>query len=81
MTSAADLGGSFIILDVTAIALAQININMRKTGPWETLDNDQFRGGNGQNHASLFTSNHALKRFTQDHVVTRFRLARAKVPN
>ena len=36
MTSAADLGGSFIILDVTAIALAQININMRKTGPWET---------------------------------------------
>ena len=31
----ADLGGIFIVLDVTALAFAQI-VNMRRTGPWET---------------------------------------------
>ena len=31
----ADLGGIFIVLEVTALAFAQI-INMRQTGPWET---------------------------------------------
>ena len=35
MNSAADLGGIFIVLDVTALASAQI-INMRQTGHWET---------------------------------------------
>ena len=35
MNLAADLGGIFNILDVTAPAFAQI-INMRQTGPWET---------------------------------------------
>ena len=35
MNSAADLGSIFNVLDVTALAVAQI-INMRETGPWET---------------------------------------------
>ena len=35
MNSAADLGGAFIVLDVTALAFAQI-INMRETGHGET---------------------------------------------
>ena len=35
MNSGADLGGIFIVLDVTALAFAQ-NINMRERGPWET---------------------------------------------
>ena len=36
MNSAAVLGGIFILLDVTALAFAQI-INMRQTGPWVCL--------------------------------------------
>ena len=35
MNTAADLGGIFIVLDVTALAFAPI-INMRQTGPSET---------------------------------------------
>ena len=35
MNSVTDLGGIFIVLDVKALAFAQI-INMRETGPWET---------------------------------------------
>ena len=35
MNSAGDLSGILIILDVTALAFAQI-IYMRETGPWET---------------------------------------------
>ena len=35
MNSAADLGGTFIVLGITALAFAQI-INMRQIGPWET---------------------------------------------
>ena len=35
VNSAADLGGTFIVLDVIALAFAQI-INMRETGHWET---------------------------------------------
>ena len=35
MNSGADLGGSFIVPDVTALAFAPI-INMRQAGPWET---------------------------------------------
>ena len=34
MSSAANLGGIFIFLYVTALSFAQI-INMRETGPWE----------------------------------------------
>ena len=32
MNSAADLGGTFIVLDVTALAFAPV-INMRQAGP------------------------------------------------
>ena len=35
MSSVADLSGIFIVLDVTALAFAQI-INMREIRPWET---------------------------------------------
>ena len=35
MNSAADLGGIFIVLNVTVLAFAQ-TINMRETEPWET---------------------------------------------
>ena len=49
MNSAADLGGTFIALDVTALAFAHIK-NMRETA-WrlgDRLDSDKFKGGNGQ---------------------------------
>ena len=35
MNSAADLGGIFIVLDVTALAFTPV-INMRQAEPWET---------------------------------------------
>ena len=35
MNSAADLGGIFIVQDVTALTFAPV-INMRQAGPWET---------------------------------------------
>ena len=49
MNSAADLGGTFIVVDVTTLAFAQI-INMRETARTlrDRLDSDEFKGGNGQ---------------------------------
>ena len=49
MNSAADLGGTFIVIDVTTLAFAHI-INMRETA-WrliDRLDSDKFKGGNDQ---------------------------------
>ena len=49
MNSTADLGGTFIVLDVATLAFAHI-INMRGTA-WALrgrLDSDKFKGGNGQ---------------------------------
>ena len=47
MNSAADLGGIFIILGVTALAFAQI-MNMRQTDLGDRSDSDQFRGCNAK---------------------------------
>ena len=74
MDSAANLGGIFIVPDVTALVypFAQI-INMRETGPWETdwivISSEEATG-----QASLFTFSHALKTFTRYEVVTWFTL-------
>ena len=72
MRAAEDLGGIFIILDVTALAFAQI-ISLRETRPWEigwiVISSEEATG-----QASSFTFSHALKAFTRDEVVTRFRL-------
>ena len=74
MDSAANLGGIFIVPDVTALAypFAQI-INMRETGPWETdwmvISSEEAMG-----QTSLFTFSHALKTFTRYEVVTWFTL-------
>ena len=49
MNSDADLGGTFIVLDVTTLAFAHI-INMKETA-WtlrDRLDSDKFKGGSGQ---------------------------------
>ena len=35
MNLTADLGGDFIVVDVTALALASVT-NMTQAGPWET---------------------------------------------
>ena len=52
MSSAADLGGIFIVLDVTAPAFAQV-INMKETEPsetdWIVINSDETTG-----QASLF---------------------------
>ena len=46
MNSAVDLGGVFIVLDVTALAFAEI-INVRETGHLrDRLHSDQFKQGN-----------------------------------
>ena len=64
MSSAANLGDIFILLDVTALVqpFAQI-INMRETGPWETdwivISSEEATG-----QASLFNFSHDLKTFT-----------------
>ena len=71
MNSAPDLGGIFIVLDVTVLAFAQI-INMREIGPWET-DWIVISSGEATGQAGLVYFAHALKTFTGDKVVTRFR--------
>ena len=48
MSSAADLGGIFIVLEVTALAL-----HRGKTLK-DRLDSDQFKGGNGSSRISQF---------------------------
>ena len=48
MNSTADLGGIFKVLDITALAFAQIvDINERDKTLGDRLDSDLFRGGNG----------------------------------
>ena len=74
VSSAANLGGIFIALDVTALAqpFAQI-IYMTDTGPWET-DWMVISSEKAMGRASLFTFSRALKTFTRYEVVTLFRL-------
>ena len=76
MSSAEDLGGIFIVLDVTALAFAQI-INKKETAAWET-DCIVIRSEEATGQASLFTFSHALKTFKRDEVVTRFRPTKDK---
>ena len=71
-----DSFGCFIVLDVTAIAFAQINMNIDRT-LGDRLHDDQFKGGNQPSHVSLFVyfqSCFEMKRSTQDDVVRRLRL-------
>ena len=70
MSSAANLGGIFIVLDVTFCTSYKYERD-RTLG--DRLDSDHFRGGKGQ-AVCLFTFSHALKTFTRYEVVTRFRL-------
>ena len=56
MNSAVDLGGIFIVLDVTALAFAQIYKYERDRTLRDRLDNDQFRGGNGPSQLVSFQS-------------------------
>ena len=78
MSSAADLGGIFIIIDVTALAFEEI-INVRETAHWGTnwivLSSEKATG-----QASL-TFSHALKTFTRDEVMIRFRLTQDRNPD
>ena len=65
-----------IVPDVTALAFAQI-VNMREKQDFDLgrLDSDQFKGGNESSQLRQFVIfHHALKMFTRDEVVTRFRL-------
>ena len=74
VSSAANLGGILIVLDITALVqpFAQI-MNIRETEPWETdwiaISSEEATG-----QASLFTFSHALKTFTRYEIVTGFRL-------
>ena len=66
------------------LASAQI-IDMRETGLWET-DWIVISSGDKQRVkpsllAGLFTFGHALKTFTRDKVVTRFRLTQDQYPD
>ena len=74
-----DLGGIFNVLDVTALAFAQI-INVRQTGSWETdwivISSEEATGLAG----SLYFCS-ALNTFTRDEVVTRFRLPQDQYPD
>ena len=53
MNLAAGLGGTFIVLDVTTLAFAQI-INMRERTLRDRLDGDKFKGGNGSSQLRQF---------------------------
>ena len=70
MNSAADLGGTFIVPEVIALAFAQI-INMRDRTLRDRLDSDQFKGGNGSSQLrqfiyfrSCFENVHMTKKMT-----------------
>ena len=63
MNLAADLGGIFIVPDVTAHAFAPVII-MRQADPGDKLDSDQFIGGNGPSQVIL-TFGYALKTFAR----------------
>ena len=76
MNSAKDLGGISIYLDVTALTFAQI-ANMRQTEPWET-DWIVISSEEASALLGLFTFSYALKTFTRDKVVTRFRLTQVQ---
>ena len=80
MNSAADLGGTFIVLDETALAFAQI-INMGEIGPWETEWIVIVKRRQRAKPVCLFTFSHALKTFTRDNVVTRFRITQDSYPD
>ena len=70
MNYAADLGVVFLVVpDVTALAFAQI-LNMGETGHWEIVITSEV----ATCPARLFTFSQSLKRFSQDDVVTPFRL-------
>ena len=76
MNLAADLGGIFIVLDVTALAFA----HMRHTGPWKTdwivISSEEATG-----MARFISLDHSLKTFAQDEVVKRFRLTLDQYPD
>ena len=74
MSSPANVGSTFIVLDVTALAYPSAQIkNIRETGPFE-IDWIVISSEEAMGQASLFTFSHALKPFTRYTVVTRFRL-------
>ena len=51
MNSAADLGGTFIVLDVTALAFPQNHKYERDRALRDRMDSDQFKGGNGSSQS------------------------------
>ena len=55
MNSVADLGGNFIVLDVTALAFAQIYKYETNRTLGDRLDSDQFKGGNGPSRVCLLS--------------------------
>ena len=55
MNSAADLGGIFIVLDITALAFAQIIKYETDRTLEDRLDSDQFRGGKGPSRVCLLS--------------------------
>ena len=81
MSLVADLGGIFIVLNVTALALRPDCKYERNRTFGNRLGSDQFRRGNGPSQFVYLQS-----RFENIHtkgscVVTRFRLTRAKNPD
>ena len=79
MNSASELGSTFIVPNVTALAFAQI-MNMGDTGPWETdwivISSEESTGP-----GILFTLSHALRTFPRDKIVTQFRLTQNSYPD
>ena len=81
MNPAADLGGIFIVPDVTALAFAPVINNMRQAGLWET---DWIVISSEETTGLVFfclVSCGALKTFTRDEVLTRVRLYKDSYPD
>ena len=80
MNSAADLGDTFIVLGVTALAFAQI-INMRQTGPWETDWWIVISSEEATDQAGFVYIRLCFETLTRDEIVIRFRLTQDQYPD